>query len=202
MVGAGRGKTLVIYQGDRGRYPVLGAARTGHFAFFEVIGFRIRRGGCPHQGHRPNPECRVSRIQVFHKHALHFLFQALFSGNQPKRLDVRLNDTNPTCQQFCLKVGWARVFHQPFIRIGSGNAEALRLAFERHDQPHRNPVILSRPPIGYIDFDQLLPRGSYRMPILQNLCFQGTFIEYLLGTEEGFLGGIEGSREGKHQGCQ
>ena len=114
MVGAGRGKTLVIYQGDRGRYAVLGAARTGHFAFFKMVALRIRRGGCPHQGHRPNPESRVSRIQVFHKHAPHFLFQAPFARNLPEGLDVRLDDADATCQQFGLEVGWARVFASAF----------------------------------------------------------------------------------------
>ena len=57
------------------------------------------------------------------------------------------------------------------------------------------------PPTWDVDFDELLPRGSYGMPILQGLGLQGAGIENLFGIEKGFLGGIESYGEGQRQGC-
>ena len=118
----------------------------------------------------------------------------------PERLDVRLDDANAIGQQFRVKVTQRRASHQSFIGVGPRNAETLRLALERHDQPHRDPVILSRPPLGDIDLDELLSSGSYGMPILQRLGLEGVFIENLFGREEGGNGCGFGER-GDGQPC-
>lgn len=77
------------------------------------------------------------------------------------------------------------------------DVKALRFAFERHDQPHRNLVILSRPPLRDVDFDELLPGGArYRInvPILQDLGLQSAFIENLFSAEDGVDGRGSGWR--------
>ena len=98
-----------------------------------------------------------------------------------------------------------RVSSPPIGLRGFAHARTGRNLPE-HGQPHRNPVILSRPPLGDIDLDQLLSRGAYGMPIMQRLGFQGAFIENLCGTEDGLDGrGIccmEGCGQSDHERCE
>ena len=161
----------------------------------------MRRCRGPHLGHRPGPGGIVTRVEIFLKQLLHFLFQGLLPRNSVQGLDTRHHEADTIGQQLGFEGVGLEIFTQRFQLFGARDMKALRFALERHGKPHWNPVILSRPPFRNIDLDELLSRGSDEllsrgsgellsrgsggMPIQQDLCLQAALIGNLCGTENG-----------------
>ncbi len=102
----------------------------------------------------------VAQVEIFHIQLLHFLLQALLPRNLAEVLDDRLYEADTIGQQLGLEGVGSDVIVRGFRLFGARDMKALRFALERHDQPHRDPVILPGPPFRNIDLDELLPRGS------------------------------------------